>query len=44
MISDGDDGIKQCPNCEEGVYLCDEEDIKLCPRCGSVVFHFARQN
>ena len=44
MFSDGDDGIKQCPNCGEGVYLFDAEDTKLCPKCGGVIFQCARHN
>jgi ribosomal protein S27AE len=44
VMNDGDDGVKQCPECGEGVYLFDIEDVKLCPRCGDVVFHFARRD
>jgi len=43
-MTDGDDEIKQCPNCGEGVYLFDTEDVKLCPKCGEVISHFARRD
>jgi len=43
-MRDGDDVVKQCPNCGEDVYLVDSDDARLCPRCGEVVFLFARRD
>ncbi len=31
MITDGNDEIKQCPNCGECIYLFDAEDVKRYP-------------
>ena len=43
-MNGGDDKIKQYPNCGEGIYLVDTECVKLCPKCGDVVFQYAKRN